>query len=327
MLLNKALIELPPQVAGRPPMNPDAIGRIADGAEWRGAAGLAEDIRWYGKWMRDRAWEHIGHLYPKAQTLDGKEATVIAWLWARTVPCPNPACGVAMPLITTFELSKKQGNRHWIRPVVHGSANTISFVAQPDAEGVEYSRTVDGKGAQCIACGATTTLAYVREQSKAGRLGEQMTAIVAEGDRRRLFLSPTEEHVRSAKATKSVWRPQQKMPATTHLVSGRGYGINEWSELFTERQLIALTTFSDLVLEARLAMKQHDMDDEYADIVSTYLALAIGRLANSVSSYARWQNTGDFVAGVFSRQAIAMIWDFGRGQPLLPFVSELDGSD
>ena len=265
--------------------------------------------------MRDRAWERIGHLYPKAQLHDGGEATVIAWLWARTVPCPNPVCGVAMPLITTFELSKKQGNRHWIRPVVDSSANTISFVAQPNAEGVEHSRTVDGKGAQCIACGGTTTLAYVREQSKAGRLGEQMTAIVAEGKRRRLFCSPTEEHIQTAIATKSVWRPQQKMPATTHLVSGRGYGISEWSELFTERQLVALTTFSDLALEARLAMRQHNMDDEYADIVLTYLALAIGRLANSVSSYARWQNTGDKVAGVFSRQAIAMIWDFAEVNP------------
>ena len=313
VLLNKALIELPPKVAGKPPVNPDAAARIADDADWRGAAGLAEDIRWYGRWMCDRARERIGHLYPKAQLPDGGEATVIAWLWARTVPCPNPACGVAMPLITTFELSKKPGNRHWIRPVV--GQETISYVVQNHDEGVPRGGMVDGNGVCCIACGTTGPLAYVREESKAGRLGEQMIAIVAEGNRKRLFCSPTEEHIRKALAAKPVWRPRQKMPATTYKVSARAYGIGEWSELFTERQLVALTTFSDLVTEAHAIMKEHHVDDEYTDIILTYLALAIGRLANSESSYARWQNGGEFVAGVFSRQAIGMIWDFAEVNP------------
>ena len=313
VLLNKALIELPPKVAGKPPVNPDAAARMEDGAEWRGTAGLAEDIRWYGKWMREHAWERIGHLYPKAQLPDSGEATVIAWLWARTVPCPNPACGVAMPLITTFELSKKPGNQHWIRPVVAEGA--IGYVVQTHAEGVPRGGVVDRNGVRCIACGTTGPLAYVREQSKAGRLGEQMIAIVAEGNRKRLFLSSTEEHVQKALAAQPVWRPRQKMPATTHKVSGRGYGIGEWSQLFTERQLVALTTFSDLLKEARSIMEQHHVDGEHTDIILTYLALAIGRLANSESSYARWQNTGDKVTGVFSRQAIGMIWDFAEVNP------------
>ena len=317
VLLNKALIELPPKVAGKRPVNPEATARMADGVEWRGAAGLAEDIRWYGKWMRDRAWERIGHLYPKAKLPDGGEATVIAWLWARTIPCPNPACGVAMPLMATFELSRKSSNRHWVRPVVDSDAKQVSFVVQNHDEGVPRGGTVDRNGARCIACGTTAPLAYVREQSKAGRLGEQMTAIVAEGNRRRLFLSPTEDHIEAALVAEPAWRPRQKMPATTHKVSGRGYGIGEWSELFTERQLAALTTFSDLASEIRDLVNDHANSKEYADVVVTYLGILVSRLASACSSFTRWDNSPKALTavGVFARQAIPMVWDFAEVNP------------
>ena len=324
VLLNKALIELPPKVAGRPPVNPDATARMADGAEWRGAAGLAEDIRWYGRWMRDRAWERIGHLYPKAKLPDGGEATVIAWLWARTVPCPNPACGVAMPLMVTFELSRKPGNRHWARPVVDSDAKQVSFVVQNHDEGVPRGGTVDRNGARCIACGTTAPLAYVREQSKAGRMSQQMTAIVAEGPRRRVFISPTEEHVRSANATKSVWRPRQKMPATTHKVSGRGYGIEYWYELFTERQLTTLTVLSDVLPEIRTAIISQGGTEEYAKTVCTYLALSISKLANVHSAFASWMNDRNALRETFARQAIAMVWDFADSNPFAESGGGLD---
>ena len=217
VLITKALIELPPKVADRPPVNPEArrqsLGRPALDTEgetpslpgnWRGAAGLADDVRYYGRKMREMAWARIGHLYPKAKLPGGGEATVIAWLWARTVPCPNPACGVAMPLMKTFQLSRKRGNEHWTRPVVDRSAGpapgsdrgTVSFEVQNHDEGVPAQGTVNRNGATCVACGGTVPLSYVREQARAGNLGEQMTAIVAAGDRRRLFLSPVEEHVR-----------------------------------------------------------------------------------------------------------------------------------
>ena len=312
VLINKALIELPPKVAGKPPVNPDA--RSA-GAEWRGASGLADDIRYYGKWMRDRAFERIGRLYPKAKLPDGGEATVIAWLWARTIPCPNPACGILMPTMGMFEVSKKPGNLRWTRPVVRPGAKRVSFVVQDHADGVPNGGTVDRNGARCVACGATETLAYVREQSKAGRMGEQMTAIVAEGERGRLFLSPTEEHIQSALSAKAKWRPEGRLPNKALGFRIQGYGFSHWHQMYTERQLAAITTFADLLAEVRTLANKHGSDEEYANIVTTYLSIAIGKTAYSGCSFAKWQNAGDKVSGVFSRQAISMLWDFGEASP------------
>ena len=327
VLINKALIELPPKFGGKPPVNSDADPMHNDGGQgeecnerplWRGAAGLADDIRYYGKWMRDEAEKRIGHLYPKAKLPDGREATVAAWLWARTVPCQNPACGIAMPLMTTFQLSKKPKNRHWVRPVVDREAGRVRFVVQDNREGVPTSgRTVNRNGATCISCNTTAPLAYVREQSRAGKMGEQMTAVVAEGNRRRVFLSPTDEDVQVAISAKPNKRsiPWQKMPTTAYKVSGRGYGITEWRELFTQRQLVTLGTLSDLMPEVRTQMLEDKAHEIYASTIHTYLALAIGKQADICSSFARWQNSGDKAAGVFGRQAIPMVWDFAESNP------------
>ena len=323
VLITKALIELPHQFANQPPVNPKADpmgmtkgkGKNQQVIPWRGAAGLADDIRYYGDWMRKRAWERIGHLYPKAKLPDGGEATVIAWLWARTVPCPNPACGVAMPLKTTFQASKKRGNEYWMRPVVDREAKTVSFTVQNYPGGVPPEATIGGRvGATCVACGGTAPMEYVREQARSGNMGEVMTAIVAEGDRKRLFLSPTNEHIEIAKIenTNISLIPWQKMPTTAYKVSGRGYGITHWHELFSERQLTGHTTFCDLIPEVRNLIKQDGGEEEYANAVCTYLALAIGRNTDSCSKFSTWQNVGDFVAHVFSRQAIAMVWDFAE---------------
>ena len=322
VLINKALIELPPKFCNRPPLNPEADpmgmtvgkGRNRRRVAWRGAAGLANDIRFYGRRMRDLAWKRIGHLFPTVRMPDRSEATVIAWLWARTVPCSNPACGVAMPLVKTFQASKKEGNEHWMKPVVDRIAGTVSFEVQNHDKGVPKNGTVDGNGATCIVCNTFATLNYVREQSKAGKMGEQMTAIVAEGDRKRLFASPTTTHIKTARAAepnKSLV-PPQKIPTTAYKVSGLGYGFTHWRQLFTDRQLTMLTTMSDLISDMRALVREHGGDVEYANAVCTYLVLTVGRSVHSCSSFARWQNSGDKVAGVFARQAIPMIWDFAE---------------
>lgn len=313
VLINKALVELTPRFAGRPPINPGASKY--DRLSWRGAAGLADDIRYYGRMMRDAAFECVGHIYPKAVLPDGKKTTVIAWLWARTVPCPNPACGIKMPLLATFRLSTKNGNEHWIRPIV--GKKSISFVVQNNDANVPKVGTIHQKNVTCLACNTSSKLSYVREQSKAGNIGEQMTAIVAEGERRRLFLSVTEEHVRAALSAKpdEDYIPQQKMPITPSLISGRGYGVTHWHELFSPRQLAIHASLSQSLDKVCKQAMQDGADAEYADVIRTYLALAIGRNVDSCSRYNRWQNTGDFVAGVFSRQAIAMIWDFAEANP------------
>ena len=331
VLITKALIELPPKFRNMPPVNPEADpmgmttgkGRKKQQVPWRGSAGLADDIRYYGHWIREEAFKRIGHLYPKVKVppasgkTGGDEATVIAWLWTRTVPCPNPACGIAMPLMKTFQVSKKKGNEHWTKPGRPPVDGSVSFVVQNFDRGVPADGTVNRNGATCVACGSTAPLSYVREQSRFGSMGEQMTAIVAEGDRRRLFLSPTAEHIRTVLEAdpETNKRPTQKMPTTAYKVSGRGYGITHWHQLFTERQIVALTTFSDLMRGVSELLKQHSASREYADAVRTYLALAVGRYANSSSRFSRWQNTGDFVAGVFAVQAIPMMWDFAETNP------------
>ena len=318
VLITKALIELPPKFRNRPPVNPDAdpMGVITaknkaqKNRGWRGAAGLADDIRYYGRWMRAEAYRRVGRFYPKVALMEGGEATVIAWLWARTVPCPNPACGAAMPLMRTFQVSRKKRNEHWIRPVVEGAS--ISFEVQDHSAGVPTGGTVDRNGATCIACNAGVKLPYVREQARAGQMGEVMTAIVAEGNRKRLFASPTEAHIRAAQKAKPKWRPTQRMPDTPALVSGRGYSITHWHQLFTERQLATLTTFSDRLAEVRnLAMKD-GADGEYANAVCIYLAMTVGKLANGSCSFVRWDITTSKVPGIFARQAIPMVWDFAE---------------
>ncbi len=323
VLITKTLIELPPKFANKPPVNPDADpmgmtvgkGKKAQKVAWRGAAGLADDIRYYGRKMREMAWERIGHLYPKAKLPDGGEATVIAWLWARTVPCPNPACRVEMPLTKTFQLSTKQGNQHWTRPVVDRDTKLISFVVQNHRGDVPKESTVDRNGATCIACNGTVPLSYVREQSRAGHLGEQMTAIVAEGDRKRLFLSPTDEHIKAAMLAKSEWRPGGSFPNRTRDFTPSGYGITYWHQLFKERQLVALTTLSELVAEVGDLFVNEGVDKGYSNAICTYLALAVDRKSNAGSKFSTWQNAGDFVSSVFKLQALPMVWDFAEINP------------
>ena len=282
---------------------------------WCGASGLANDIRYYGAWMREEAFKRIGHLYPKVKLPDGSVATVIAWLWARTIPCPNPACGVQMPLLKTFQISKKRNNEHWIKPVVDYEAKHVSFVVQNHSSGVPEGGTVDSNGAICIACNNAAPLSYVREQARAGNMGERMTAIVVEGDRKRFFVSPTNEHIQATISAEPVWRPSQVMPNTPTLVSGRGFGITHWYQLFTKRQLLAITTFSGLIADVRQMARKDGGNDEYAEAICTYLALVVGRMANSNSRHAIWANGGEFVVHVFSRQVIPMIWDFAEANP------------
>ena len=320
VLINKALIEIPPKFKDQSPVNPkaDPIGMtVGKGKKkqclpWHGTSGLANDIRYYGAWMREEAFRRIGHLYPKAELPDGSNATVIAWLWARTIPCLNPECGVPMPLLKTFQLSKKENNKHWIKPVVDRAAKRVSFVVQNHGNNVPEAGTVDRNGGVCIACNKPVPLSYVREQARVGNMGEQMTAIVAEGNPGRLFVSPTNEHIQAAQEATSTWRPSGRLTEQGLGISVQAYGFTHWHQLFTERQLTALTMFTDLLREVRQRITNDGAHTDYVDTIYTYLALAIGRTADSGCSLARWQNSGDFVAGVFSLPAIPIVWDFAE---------------
>ena len=323
VLLNKALIELPPKFRNLPPVNPEAdrIGMMVGKGKkkqrfpWHSTSGLADDIRYYGAWMREEAFKRIGHLYPKAKLSDGSNATVIAWLWTRTIPCPNPACGVQMPLLKTFQISKKKNNEHWIKPIVDHAAKCVSFVVQNHSGGVPEGSTVDRNGAVCIACNNPVPLSYVREQARAGNMGEQMTAIIAEGSRRRIYVSPTDKHIETALETEPAWRPSGSLPEQARSISVQIYGFAHWHQLFTERQLMVLTTFSDLMSEIRSLVLEHGASVEYVDAICTYLALAIGKMTNRGSSFTFWDALTEKLVQVFGRQGIPMIWDFAEGNP------------
>ena len=324
---------------------------------WKGAAGLAADVRHYGRWMRDEAERRIGHLYPKAKLPDGTEATVIAWLWARTVRCPNPACGARMPLVRSFALSTKPGRQAWVEPVTDQAAKTVSFEVKTGTAGKPPEGTVNRRGARCAVCGIAVPFEHVRAEGKAGRMGAQLMAVVAEGRRGREYLPPTPEHESVAAELHPEWEPETELPRQALGFRVQNYGLTRHADLFTPRQLVALTTFSDLVGEARERVRQDAIaarlpDDRgllvkdtegatYADAVATYLALCVGRFADRNNSLCSWDSgpsatkssTGGSartasVRNAFARQALAMTWDFAEASPFSEsgggFLSALD---
>jgi putative DNA methylase len=324
VLITKALIEIPPKFAGEPPVNPEAQEKLAHGATWAGAQGLAEDVRYYGKWMRDRAFERIGHLYPKAKLPNGGEATVIAWLWARTVTCPNPACGARMPLASTFKLSTKKGKEWHVRPAFAGGE--VRFEVRQGRDAPEAPKVGRGASFRCLVCGETASDDHIKAEGVDGSMGRELMAIVAEGDRKRIYLSPSPGQLEAADAAQPVWAPDEELPYEPRAIWCTLYGLTTYRDLFTPRQLVALTTFSDLVGEARACVLADGGDKAYAAAVATYLAFGVSRLANRSSSICIWNTAGEKVEQTFGRQAIPMSWDFAEANPLSESTGSWQGS-
>ena len=328
VLINKALIDIPPRFRGRPPVHPGA----ADQPGYRGAEGLAEDVRFYGRWMRDEAERRIGHLYPKVRAPGGTEHTVIAWKWARTVTSPNPANPIEVPLVNSWWLSKKKGKEAWVRATVRDGRVHYEVVNDANGpKGADDWTIMYRKGAKAVGDGTPFDYDYVRAEGLNGRIGRHMLAVVAEGHRGRVYVSATQEQCDAA----DVERPSVEIDGTIadnpRWFSPPSYGMTKFSDLFTNRQLVALTTFSDLVGEARqrvledaLAVGMEEGESleaggagarAYADAIATYLALAVSRQANRLSSVCTWNSTAESVAQVFTRQAIPMTWDYIESNP------------
>jgi putative DNA methylase len=308
VLINKALIEIPPKWADRPPVFP---GAAESAGPWPGATGLAEDVRRYGKRMRDEAEKRIGYLYPKVQ-ISGVAATVIAWIWTRTVICPNPACAGTMPLVRSFWLSKKKGQERYITPIPEGKRVRFEITGPI---GVPRDGTVSRTGAVCLICGTPVPLSYIREEGKAGRIRAQLMAIAAESKRQRYYVAPLPEHEKIADAPMPDGVPEAELPERALGFRVQGYGMRTWSDLFTNRQLTALTTFSNLVQETRARVVTDGAEPGYADAIATYLALGVSRMADIGNALCRWENTKTQVRNLFARQAISMLWDFAETQP------------
>jgi putative DNA methylase len=355
VLINKAMIEIPPKFAGREPVNPEWRQKSAAErslAKWKGAQGLAEDVRYYGKWMRDEAERRIGHLYPKVTITDeivrerpdlkpylGRSLTVIAWLWARTVKSPNPAFAeVKVPLASTFMLSTKAGKEAYVEPVIEegGYRFTVKVGKPKDAtsakNGTKLSR---GANFKCLMSGSPIQSAYIRSEAKAGRMHRRLMAIVLEGERGRVYLSPFDEQEKLASTAKPTWKPDLKVPTPCHDVDRLPmYGMPTWGDAFTLRQLVALTTFSDLVQEAREQIRQDALtanlaDDAqtlnnggsgaaaYADAVAVYLGISASKSADNNSVICSWMPgiKYEVVRNTFSRQALPMTWDYAESNP------------
>lgn len=331
VLINKALIEIPPLFAGRPPVHPDAATGLVK--EWSRATGLAEDVRRYGAWMRDEAEKRIGHLYPKAVLDDGTTADVIAWIWARTVTCPNPACGIDAPLVRSWWLGKKKGKEAFVIP--HVVDGRVEFdIGHDPKEAPEVDGTMSGRrGGVCIACGTAIPMAHVKAQGADSGLGATLMAVVGAGKRARHYVAPTLQHIAAATNVPDVEGPTQELPYDPRNIWTPPYGLTRYAHLFTNRQLVALTTFSDLVGEARekvladalaagmpagACLADGGSDAEaYADAVATYLGFALSRSTNKNSTICSWDSSTkmEAVRSVFARQALPMSWDFAEANP------------
>ena len=328
VLINKALIEIPPRWADHPPVHPEAENRT----RWSGAEGLAEDVRRYGKWMRDEAERRIGHLYPKATLPDGSEARIVAWVWARTVPCPNPACGATMPLVRSFWLGRKKGKEAWVKPVVEGT--TVRFEIATGRSGPDPDGTVSRTGATCLCCQAAVRLEHVRSEGRSGRLGAQLMAVVAEGDRQRVYLPPTNAQEDAALVPAPAAVPESQLPDQALGFRVQAYGMTRHRDLFTNRQLTALTTFSDLIREVRRHVEADaaragasaDMAVAYATAIGTYVAFALSKLADRNSSICTWVIERASIRNTFARQAIPMTWDFVESNVLLGGTGTFSGA-
>ncbi|MCD9153322.1 DUF1156 domain-containing protein [Aeromicrobium duanguangcaii] len=351
VLINKALIEIPPKFAGRAPVFPGAAETKL--GNWPRATGLAEDVRRYGAWMREQAEERIGDLYPDATVVDEKtgkktKATTIAWIWARTVTCPNPACGIEMPLVRSWWLGKKKGKEAYVVPTVvddpdSPSGRRVEFTIGHDkAKGPTKTTdgTVSGRaGGVCVACGSPATSDYIKGEGVAERMGAALMAVVAEGSRRRIYVSPTDQHREAAVVDRPPGSPNQKLGHDPRNLWTPAYGLTKFSDLFTNRQLVALTTFSDLVSEAREKVLQDavasgltagarladggDGAEAYADAVATYLAMGVSRTTDLNNSLVTWSNSRDQARNLFARQAIPMAWDFVEVSPFARAAGDL----
>lgn len=353
VMINKAMIEIPPRFAGQEPVGPIPKGEQAPDVlmEWDGAKGLAEDVRRYGHWMREEAIKRIGHLYPKitaVQQKDGafrhataddhasklEELTVIAWLWARTVKSPNPAFShVDVPLVSSYVLSSKKGKEAWVEPIIEGDTYRFKIrYDKPPADAKNGTKLGRGANFKCVMSDSPVEPKYIKDAGVNGRLGQKLLAVVCEGKRGRIFMEPVAEMEALAMDASPDWKPTTPLPNDLRNFWTINYGLTTYGDLFTDRQLVALGTFSDLVSEAREKIKtdalasgmSHGLSlasggngaQAFAEAVSVYLGFSINKMADRGSSICSWDSSRSSTRNTFGRQAIPMTWDFAEANPL-----------
>jgi len=363
VLINKAMIEIPPKFAGSKPIclkqkEKESKNELDLTREWPGASGLAEDIKHYGSVMRNEAHKRIGHLYPPIEIttgmarhrtdlnpLIGNKLTVIAWIWARTVKSPDPAFShIDVPLASTYVISTKVGKEAYIQPVVSGENYHFEVKLGAPPSAAENGSKVPGRGAnfRCLISDAVISGDYIKSEGQAGRLSSKLMAVIAEGSRCRVYLSPTTEMESVAHSAAPTWKPSGEVPPRLTGGTCVPYGLKEWGDLFSRRQLLALTTFSDLIAETRERIKSDavmagypesdiglemggDGSAAYADAVSLYLAFAVDKVADRNSSLCAWASLREHARNTFGRQSLPMVWDFAESNPLSDSSGNFEG--
>ena len=352
LLINKAMIEVPPKFAGLAPVNKKANeDKDLVGKRWNGASGLFEDVRHYGEWIRKEATRKLGHLYPKIKVsaemvaerpdlkaYEGQELTVIAWLWARTVKSPNPAfANVNVPLVANFILSAKPGKEAYVEPFINNGTYTFKVKSGKSDRPEETKRGTKAGGSMssflCLMSGVPMPFDYIRSEAKAGRMGSKMMAIVADGHKGRVYLSPDENMEQIARSAAPVAPPEGELPDKALGFRVQEYGITQWKDLFTDRQLVALTTLTDLIAEVRSIIEKDAISigrlqkgsrlheggkgaAAYADAVALYLGLIVSKTTDSNNSFCPWEPVAQCTRQLFGRHAIPMLWDFGEANIL-----------
>ena len=331
VMINKAMIEIPPKFANRPPVGPLPPGECEMDASrtWKGAEGLAEDVRRYGYWMREEAKKRIGHLYPKVEiTADmakerpdlkpyvGQKLTVIAWLWARTVKSPNPEFAhVDVPLIASFVLATKDNHAAYVQPVVKGDKYDFRVLIGECPSELKTGTKAAGQGADfnCILSGSPITGDYIKDYAKEHGFGQRLFAIVCDGPDGRVYLPPVADQEKVAIGCVPGWKPEVKFCPDALGFRVGNYGMLKWSDLYSGRQAVALEEFLKLVAEVRAHVNAASAGDSaYADAVATYLGMAVSRITHYWSNLSSWHKSGEKLQCVFARQAVPMVWDFAE---------------
>jgi putative DNA methylase len=352
VLINKAMIEIPPKFAGRPPVSlvqkrkgtQDDLGL---GRSWPGAMGLAEDVRYYGAWICEEARKRIGSFYPPVRitaemaltrpdlkSLVGQDLTVIAWLWALSVKSPNPAFShVDAPLVSTFVLSRKAGKEVYVQPVIKGDRyRFVVRIGKPPPQ-ADAGTKAAGANFRCLVSDTSISGDYIKAEAQAGRMGRCLMAIACDGPRGRVYLEPIEGAEALANTAMPTWKPDVEFFQKALGFRVGNYGMTKWSDLFTPRQLVAMTTFSDLVCDVRERIRKDAIarghcDDgrpldqsgngvtAYAEAISLYLAFAVDKMADLGNRLVRWEPVAQCPRQLFGKQAIPMMWGFAEANSL-----------